>query len=87
LDKAVDAMLNKEQALGKLSSARDYEEKIAQDLNSFYLSSLQEIADLSRSEKNEVELVLKTIIRESWEHNTLFTHMIEQVLESGKSII
>jgi hypothetical protein len=78
-------MLPKEDALEKLSKARDYEEKIAEDLNSFYLAYLGEIKDLSAEEKKEVELVLKTIIRESMKHNAMFTRMIEQVLESGKN--
>jgi hypothetical protein len=80
-------MLTKELALEKLSKARDYEEKIAEDLNSFYLAYLDEIEGISSEEKKEVEIVLKTIIKESVKHNAMFTRMIEQVLESGKDNI
>jgi hypothetical protein len=79
-------MLNREEALGKLSAARDYEEKIAEDLNSYYLTFLDEVKGLSEEEKQEVIPVLKTIIRESWMHNAKFTMLIERVLASDKNI-
>ncbi|MGV8169359.1 MAG: hypothetical protein ACP5N3_04855 [Candidatus Nanoarchaeia archaeon] len=73
--------MDKSSALERLNQDRRYEDKLAIDISEYFIDSLEGIKELTETEREKLKLDLGRIAEDSRMHSTLFTHLIELVLE------
>ncbi|PLW79977.1 hypothetical protein C0585_04790 [Candidatus Woesearchaeota archaeon] len=70
--------------LERLNKEKDYEDKLVSDLSNYFITSLENIEDMTNSEKQKVDSSLRIIIRDSEKHAAYFAHMISKVVNHGE---
>ena len=75
-------MVNQAKTLARLHKERNYEEKLVDNLGTYFLSCLDSIPDLKQKEKEIIHKNLNIIMKESMKHNYQFTELIEMVLKN-----
>ena len=78
-------MANQKETLNRLNKEKNYEDKIAENLLNYYIVSLENISDLTESEKKKIEKTLNTIAHDSQMHSSLFNVLINYVLNNGET--
>jgi hypothetical protein len=79
------AMVNKEETLTRLNKEKEYEDSLAERLTSYFMVSVDGIADLSDKEKAKIKDSLLIILDESKRHSYLFDRLAQMVFESGEN--
>ncbi len=77
-------MVDKLKALDILNNERDYEEKLASDLESYFIICLDYIEELTKEQKETIRKSLTIIIRDSNKHSYLFNQLIQMVTYDGE---
>ena len=78
-------MVTEKETLDRLNSEKDYEDKLAYDLDWYFIDSLPEIKDISENDKLLIKKILRTITYDSLKHSFLFTQLIEHVINNGEN--
>jgi len=78
-------MANKQKTLDRLNKEKEYEDSLVERLDSYFVSSLPDIADLSDKEKAKIRETLLIIIDESKRHSYLFNQLVQMVFEHGEN--
>lgn len=78
-------MVRQAETLARLRKEKDYEDKLAVDLYTYLLSSLDAIPDMTPHEKGIVRTNLTFIMTESERHAYFFQRLLEMVLRNGES--
>lgn len=78
-------MVNKEEALSRLNKEKNYEDKIAGDLLNYYLFYIESIPDITKEQRKKIKEGLSTIANESLGHSSMFSVLIDYVLNNGKN--
>ena len=76
--------MDRDRTLKRLNKEREYEDKLAQDLDTYFCHCLNDIEDITESERQKIDSSLKIIIRDSEKHRAYFDIMIQKVMEHGK---
>lgn len=79
-------MLTKEDAIALLTEDRNVEEKLAYDVDTYILGSLDEIKDINPEEKSLIYDTLTVISRDSIRHSAIFTDLLQKVFQRGKEL-
>ena len=77
-------MVNQQEALNILNKEKDYEDKLASNLNNYFILNLDYIKNLSKESKEKIKEVLSQIAFESERHSYKFQMLIQGVLENKK---
>jgi hypothetical protein len=78
-------MQSQKDALTRLNTEKDYENKLASDLTAYLLYSLDSIPDMTDEEREKTRNTLKAIASESEGHSHIFSILIQHVLENGEN--
>lgn len=78
-------MLSQTEALEHFNHDKDYEDKLAYDINFYLIDSLKNISGISEKDKAEITRLLKVIIYDTLKHSAEFTKLIEYVVENGNT--
>ena len=78
-------MVNKTDTLERLNSERDYEEELAHNLTSYFLTCIDHIEDIDSECREKLRKYLKIIREESIKHNHMFSSLIQMVVEDGEN--
>ena len=70
-------------ALKLLNKERDYEDDIVENLNTYFVYSLDGVKGLSESEKDKIKKYLSKIATDSARHSIAFSQLISSVLDRG----
>jgi hypothetical protein len=76
--------MDKETALARLRRERDYEDSLVEKLDSYVISRLNSIPDISESERELIRREITIIIHDSMRHEYLFGNMMQMVLENNE---
>jgi hypothetical protein len=77
-------MLDQTKALDILNREKDYEDRLVENLDNYFLVSLDSIDDITDEQKEKIRHHLKIIIKESMKHRYLFDQLIQRVMEHGE---
>ncbi len=78
-------MADQTDTLSRLNEEKDYEDRLAQNLSSYFLNSLDYIAGLSPAEKALAKESLTIIMQESFRHSHMFNMLVQWVVENGEN--
>ena len=77
-------MVNQTDTLSRLNREKNYEDKLVDNLNNYFIYSLDNIKDISVDEKDKIKQILETIMKESHNHSFMFDQLIQMVIEHGE---
>ncbi len=77
-------MVTQSETLDRLNSEKDYEDKLAKDLDEYYLLCLDDIYDLDADEKEKLKKGLSVITSDSQMHSHKFAELIQMVVQNGE---
>ncbi len=67
-----------------MNNEKDYEDRLAETLTTYFISSLVSINDISNKDRKHILLGLKKIRSDSVRHSVLFNQLIQMVMENGE---
>ena len=77
-------MVDYSSTLKRLNREKDYEDGLVRNIYEYFLSCLEDIKGLSEGERREIREGLGTIMKDSQRHSSMFSMMIQMVVENGK---
>ncbi len=79
-------MTNQTQTIKILNREKEYEDKLIDELNSYFISCLEKglIKEISEAQKNKLIEFLKIIANESRKHSLMFGGLMDFILENGE---
>lgn len=78
-------MVSRELAIEHFNNDKEYEDKLAYDINWYLMDSLNSISGLTDDEREKIKVYLKIILEDSQRHSFMFTELIEYVIKNGKN--
>ena len=78
-------MPNQKETLNRLNKEKNYEDKLADTLLNYYLESIDQIFELTSTQRNKVRDYLSKIAHESQMHSSMFNLLINYVLNNGET--
>lgn len=78
-------MVSREQALEHFNNDKDYEDKLAYDINWYLTDNVDNLPELTLDEKEKIKVYLRIILEDSQRHSFMFTELIEYVIKNGKN--
>jgi hypothetical protein len=77
-------MVNQKKALDRLREEKDYEDNLINNLNLYFLQSIDTIEGLSKKEKEVLKKGLLHIRNESVVHEQIIARLFDMVMENGE---
>ncbi|MBR9676294.1 hypothetical protein GOV05_04770 [Candidatus Woesearchaeota archaeon] len=77
-------MVNQRDTLKRLNEDREEEDKLVSDIYGYLQDSLNYITDMTSKEKEIVHEYLDTLISDSMRHSSMFSMLIQDVMNHGE---